>query len=533
MAGRSTGRNAAALASIATALAMLLLLALPGAASATSTALPLTAPLAHAAAGPPDCDNDADPGTDPNEYAECYPPPATFCPVATAPRDAPAGPGPCQRQTALTPQQKAELLRNADRAMAKALVACAAALPSGPLAEAFLAICAYHAIEQAAALAELTFFDPPDQNFAQVALPRALLLPHALASCRGLRVSGAACRRLRGAFGRFASASAYTAALHEAITIALNRFTTAKAAGNIAGAALQDAVVKTYSGGLAAALFSDDAAGRAVASALRAGHVRVRLSAAQVRREKARLARLQGLPPFLVPRLLGDGFDLSQLKLAMRIGDGRVRAGAQDLRALLTARSSTGSLIRDFQSMTFSDVASIVAALTAQGVVSLDVNFALNNDLQAAQLACDPNQRAAAVRQFVRDADTRVAGAFSLLLHNAALPLLTVRPTRADLPPSASFTAAPVTGSVSGGTNTITLTDTSTDAADGGKVVCHTWDFGDPTSGASNTRTDLVVGGLSVTHTYAASGTYTITLTVSDDDGFARATTTRQVTITP
>ena len=517
---------------LALALVTIALLLL-GAASGNSTTNPLAPPLAHAQTGPPDCDNDADPGTDPNEYAECYPPPASFCPVASAPRDVRATAASCEPQTALTPAQKADLQRNADRAMTKALIACAAALPSGPLAEIFLAICAYHAVEQAAAVAELKFFDPPDANFSQIALPQTMPLPHALGSCRGLGVSRSACLRLRNAFGSFVAASAYTASLHEAITIALNRFETAKAAGQVAGAALQHAVIKTYSGGLAAALASDDKAGRAVAGALRAAHLRVRLSAAQESREERRLARLQGLPRFLVPRLLGDGFDLSQLKQAMRIGNGRVRSGPRDLRGLLTSHSSTSALVRDFQSMTFSDVATIVAALTAQGVVSTDVNFVLNNDLQTAQLACDPNQRAASVRQFIGDADTRVTSASSVLLHNAALPLQTFRPTRPDLPPAAALTASPSSGSVSGGSNTITFTDTSTDSADGGNVACHQWDFGDPASGASNTRTDLVLGGLSVTHTYTAPGVYTVTLTVSDDDGFARATTTQQVTISP
>jgi PKD repeat protein len=56
-----------------------------------------------------------------------------------------------------------------------------------------------------------------------------------------------------------------------------------------------------------------------------------------------------------------------------------------------------------------------------------------------------------------------------------------------------------------------TFTDTSTDAD--GTIVQHDWSFGEPAS-ATNTSTDV-----SPTHSYAAAGTYTVTLAVTDDTG--------------
>ncbi len=76
-----------------------------------------------------------------------------------------------------------------------------------------------------------------------------------------------------------------------------------------------------------------------------------------------------------------------------------------------------------------------------------------------------------------------------------------------NLPPVASFAAASCTGLA------CDFTDTSTDYD--GSVVSWSWNFGDGvTSAAQNPN-----------HTYAADGTYPVTLTVSDDDGDSDAVT--------
>jgi PKD repeat protein len=63
------------------------------------------------------------------------------------------------------------------------------------------------------------------------------------------------------------------------------------------------------------------------------------------------------------------------------------------------------------------------------------------------------------------------------------------------------------------------VTSTSTDSD--GTITSHVWDFGDGTTG----------GGTTVQHAYPQAGTYTVTLTVTDDDG-ATAKVERQVTVT-
>ncbi|WP_019136384.1 PKD domain-containing protein [Cellulomonas massiliensis] len=85
-------------------------------------------------------------------------------------------------------------------------------------------------------------------------------------------------------------------------------------------------------------------------------------------------------------------------------------------------------------------------------------------------------------------------------------------PPPANLPPTAAF------GSVADG---LAVTVDASPSSDGdGSVVSRTWTFGDGASGS----------GVTATHTYAAGGTYDVTLTVTDDDG-ASAQTTRQVTV--
>jgi PKD repeat protein len=81
-----------------------------------------------------------------------------------------------------------------------------------------------------------------------------------------------------------------------------------------------------------------------------------------------------------------------------------------------------------------------------------------------------------------------------------------------NAPPTASYTL-----SCSG--LTCTFTDGSTDS--NGSVTGWAWDFGDETSS----------GVQHPSHTYEAAGTYTVTLTATDDGG-ARGSTSRQVTVT-
>ena len=84
---------------------------------------------------------------------------------------------------------------------------------------------------------------------------------------------------------------------------------------------------------------------------------------------------------------------------------------------------------------------------------------------------------------------------------------------RSDMPepPTPSFVSGPdpVSLTVDGGL--ATFTDAS---EDDGAIVAREWDFGDPASGAANSTT-----GFEVSHRYSATGTFTVRLTVTDDEG--------------
>ena len=91
----------------------------------------------------------------------------------------------------------------------------------------------------------------------------------------------------------------------------------------------------------------------------------------------------------------------------------------------------------------------------------------------------------------------------------------------ADIPPTAAFsvaTAAPSAGSP------VAFADGSTDPD--GSIVRWRWDFGDPGSGAGDVLdTTDAAAGRAPTHVFAAAGSYTVTLTVTDDGGRSASVT--------
>jgi PKD repeat protein len=114
------------------------------------------------------------------------------------------------------------------------------------------------------------------------------------------------------------------------------------------------------------------------------------------------------------------------------------------------------------------------------------------------------------VRLIVSDAE----GLADTVVNNVIVAAAPVNNT----PPTASFTLPPecVAGTPCGFHST-SLDPDGTIAPEG-----TTWDFGDGSADET---------GIDVTHTYAAAGTYTVTLSVVDDDA-APASTTQQLTVT-
>ncbi|MGY2130537.1 PKD domain-containing protein [Blastococcus sp. SYSU DS0617] len=96
-----------------------------------------------------------------------------------------------------------------------------------------------------------------------------------------------------------------------------------------------------------------------------------------------------------------------------------------------------------------------------------------------------------------------------------AMPVgaLPVDPPAANTAPTAEFASSVADLAVS--------VDASASKDADGTIASYAWDFGDGSTGA----------GVTATHPYAAAGTYTVRLTVTDDDG-ATGTTQRSVTVT-
>lgn len=129
-------------------------------------------------------------------------------------------------------------------------------------------------------------------------------------------------------------------------------------------------------------------------------------------------------------------------------------------------------------------------------------------------LEMDPNASAAQVREALFDATTKgkVANASSANDHLLYSLLSGGGGEPGNTPPTAGFTFSCNSLSCS-------FTDTSTDGD--GTIATRSWTFGD---GVSSTSVNPV-------HAYGSAGTYTVVLTVTDDDG-ASDSTNQEVTVT-
>src|SRR5690606_6447640 len=116
----------------------------------------------------------------------------------------------------------------------------------------------------------------------------------------------------------------------------------------------------------------------------------------------------------------------------------------------------------------------------------------------ALYLELNPGVAPQAVRDAIYDATTKDIVVDPLTTNNHLLYTLAFdgsEPPPVNVPPVASFTAT-----VS--ELTVSVADTSTDSD--GSIVSRSWSFGD---GATATEA-------TITHTYAAAGTYTVTLAI-------------------
>jgi PKD repeat protein len=136
----------------------------------------------------------------------------------------------------------------------------------------------------------------------------------------------------------------------------------------------------------------------------------------------------------------------------------------------------------------------------------------LKNQLTAVPAADLPDDAATVLEQLPSLADQAVSALWDLATY--AHGIQATGP--ASQPPTATFTAQP--------TNTTTPLDMAFDATASsdpdGSIVSYDWAFGDGTTGT----------GMAPTHRYTAPGSYTVTLTVTDDTN-TKATTTRTLEV--
>jgi subtilisin family serine protease len=130
----------------------------------------------------------------------------------------------------------------------------------------------------------------------------------------------------------------------------------------------------------------------------------------------------------------------------------------------------------------------------------------------ALYLQANPGASPAAVAQAIHDASTKNIVTSSNTANNHLLySLFGSSPPPSNSAPTASFTYSCTDLSCS-------FTDTSTDSD--GSILSRSWTFGD---GATSTATNP-------SHTYSSGGSYTVKLTVTDDDG-AQGSTSQSVTV--
>ena len=179
----------------------------------------------------------------------------------------------------------------------------------------------------------------------------------------------------------------------------------------------------------------------------------------------------------------------------------------------VTPGTFTASCIADSDASMAKGAGTVFATVGTGGVPLRDVNaadaeagyFAASSGLNSnptwgvLDFVATPTSLSAS---FARAAGGTFTDAFSITAGSAA-----------NTPPTAAFTSActQLSCSFNGGS--------SSDAD--GTIAGYAWNFGDGTNGA----------GLTTPHTFAAAGTFTVSLTVTDDDG-AVGTTSQPVTVT-
>jgi hypothetical protein len=368
--------------------------------------------------------------------------------------------------------------------------------------------------------------DPASSNQA-VALAQGLPIPTPhirLSACRpGKRRS--ACRAAVAAFNALGAAAKSTAVTLEAAATSTSRFMAAKHEGLASVEMAQAAAAKVYLGEALGELRIFHASALAFARALAPADVP--LTHTEVTTALKRMETLKGLPAKLVARLeTRVGYTRGGLKATLRnVARKLLRRGAPRSvqRALSQPLPGLAGATTFAQSLSIEEVGYMVDNMWSSGELSRPTGAALADELLLAEGACTAGERASPMNAFIATVHAHVHGAAQGLLRDAAGPLFGNHPYPGNVPPTASFRASPSSQTIDAhGLAHVAFFNSSADSGDGGHVGCNEWSFGD---GATSTDTNP-------THDYTAAGTYVVTLTAVDDDGFATATSHQTVTIT-
>ena len=334
------------------------------------------------------------------------PPPPTSC--LTGLRTSPASPQACAEpappSSAVTPAMKAEALENVHEFVPLLGFICVRwegfrQLSEGTSRTSLYAVVCLGIMAMIANEYKISQ-DPPDSNFTQVAVTSPTLAKALKYRCEQ-KVSSTGCKALAGNWLRFRNAAATTAAASTGTGISVERFGGAQQAGSAAGAVLQAAAVKAYAGELASALAAQQAAGRALAAALRANHVDVAVSGPSLAKK---LGAANGIPKAIVSQLIARGVTPSAAELRQTIRTAlKQLPKSVTLAGAVGAAAPTEALTQLYRTLTLSDLTVLVEALTNQGALTVAAGQLLSNDLGDARAATSLSARTAASALFVKD----------------------------------------------------------------------------------------------------------------------------------
>jgi len=264
--------------------------------------------------------------------------------------------------------------------------------------------------------------DPPDPHFAQVALPSWSPRTSAGLQC-AKRASRTTCQRLSAALLRYQNALAASESAANGLTTSINRFSAASQAGSQEGRRLQTAAIEVYSGELAAAVPAQQSAGRALASAMGAARINLRLDSRTRQRIVTTLSTPGRLPRSLVSALVARGATTDATALSQSLAGALVQLPKTgSLTSALGGAMPTAGLTALHRSLSVYQVALLVRALSSQGAVTAAASDVLLTDLRQSLTAAGATLRTAALAHFVQDTAT-VPGPAGLLLKSAGQAL--------------------------------------------------------------------------------------------------------------